>query len=102
MGSIVSKNLNKMTPAQLRRNISLLKVNGINRILMDMLEMYVGEIRGEVLPNNLPETVQEISVVLMNRYKSELPKEKIRVKQIDLETSIEECKREKKLNDIQV
>ncbi len=84
-----------MTPKQIKRNLSLLKVDGINRLLYDVLTMYICEVNGEALPNNLPEVSQEITTVLMNRYKEQLPKKVGRPKkvvQVDLEDSIAEMK----------
>jgi len=75
-----------MTPNQLRKQIALLKKEGINRVIYDVLKEYE---EGR-WATDLTEVALQIVGLLSVRYKEQLPKKVVKVKQVDLEDSIAE------------
>lgn len=86
-----------MTPAKLRKLISILKVDGTNQILYDAIKYYIEEIYVSYPRHDLAEITQEISKMLMTKYKLQLPNKVARPKskQVDLEDSIIQIQKEK-------
>ena len=77
-----------MTPVQIKQNIALLKKEGCSRVLYDCLQLYVGEVRGEEVPFDLPEVAEQIAQTLSARYKEQLPKKAVKVRQKTLQDEV--------------
>lgn len=87
-----------MTPAKLRKLISILKVDGTNQIIMDALKMYIGEVKGEYWEEVVvAEQATEVCKQLMCEYKEQLPVKVIKYKQKTLDQEIEDVYRSGKM-----
>ena len=79
-----------MTPNSLKKQIALLKKEGINRILLDVLKEYE---QGR-WTTDLAEIAEQIAQTLSARYKEQLPKKVVRVKQKTLDMEILDAKQQ--------
>lgn len=79
-----------MTPTQIRKQIALLKKDGINRTMYDVLSVYIGEVQGQNIPQDLPEIAKQIGDKLLELYKEQLPKKVVKSRQKDLQEEIDE------------
>ena len=80
-----------MTPKQYKQQIALLKKEGINRILLDVLKEYE---QGR-WTTDLTEIAEQIAQTLSARYKEQLPKKAVKWKQKTLQDEIDEVRRDK-------
>ena len=83
-----------MTPAQIKQNIALLKKEGMNRVIYDCLWGYLEITRGPV-PKDLSQIALRIADKLINKYKEQLPKKAVKVRQKTLQDEIDEVRRDK-------
>lgn len=60
-----------MTPKQIKQQIALLKKEGINKLINNVLLMYVNEIQPlDLQQSSIAEITMSISLKLLSRYKS--------------------------------
>lgn len=85
-----------MTPKQIKQQIALLKKEGINKLINNVLLMYVNEIQPlDLQQSSIAEITMSISLKLLSRYKSQLPKKVVKVKQKTLQEEIDQVYKER-------
>lgn len=83
-----------MSTQLLRKKIRVLDSANFGIVLRDILTMYIGETRGEELPesDSMTELLEALVLTQKRQYLSELPKKQPKVVQRDLEDLIKEVK----------